>query len=228
MPSVSLTTIRERVRQICDLPPFTSSSSVTDAAVLDFIRTAVALLAGIVKERSGELYFVQSTDIATANGVATLPLPTNFDHLIRIAWIKSAQEEIQLELASSDEFEAYPNRWGAVRPRYRLVGQNIELYPTPDAVYTIRVYHSTGLYPTLVSDSIVCRDGWDQWVTLQTAVLVRSRQQKDASDIAIMLGKCEQDVRAELKRDRFGLRQIRDHRGLYAHAARSLRTGRWY
>lgn len=213
MPTVLVSTIQERVRQLCDLPPYTTDSPITSAAILDFVATSTTMLAGLVKERSSELYFVAPVDLTTQKNVATIALPQNFGALIRLAWLKSSAEELELEIASADEFRAYPKAW-TVAPRYRLIGETLEFFPTPDAAYTVRLYHSTGLYVTAANQSLVLRDAWDQWIVLQTAVLVRARQQRDASDFAAALAKLESALGPQMARDRFGVRRVRDLRGI--------------
>lgn len=225
MPQVALTTIRERVRQMCDLPAFDTESPVTAAAVLDFITSAAALLAALVKERAAELYFTTTADGTTQVGIPTVSLPQNLSELFRISWEKSASESLGLEIANVDEFIAYPNAWGGQRPKYRIVGQAVEFFPTPDAAYTLKFYYSTGLYPTAIGDQLALRDGWDQWIVAQTAIFCRTRQGKDASEFERALAALTDTVKRGLRRDRAGVRQVRDVRGT---SDRLPRHGRWW
>jgi hypothetical protein len=226
MLSVPVSAIQERVRVLCDLPVYTTDTPITVDVILDFVKVATELLAAIVGEASAELYFATSAQLTTTPGIELVSVPAEFTSLLRVSWLKSAHEDIGLEVASVDHFEAYPNAWHNVVPRYRLIGQTIQLFPTPDAAYTLNVYFSTGLSPTSAADLLVLRAGWDLWIGLQTAILVRARQQKDASDFSMLLGKVENDLRRQLKRDRWGIRRVRDMRRGGDGAA--PRNGRWW
>lgn len=226
MPSVLVSAIQERVRVLCDLPVYTADTPITSAMILDFVKVATELLAAIVGEASAELYFASSTQVTTVPGTPLVPVPAGFVSLLRVSWQRSTSEDLPLEVASVDHFDAYPHAWSSIVPQYRLIGQDLKLFPTPDAAYTLNVYFSTGLSPTAPTDLLVLRAGWDLWIGLQTAMLVRARQQKDASDFAMLLGKSEQDIRRQLRRDRWGIRRVRDLRrggdGAYP------RNGRWW
>lgn len=224
---IAISTIQERVRQLCDLPAFTTDTPITSAAILDFAKLACTLLAGVVRERSSELLLGGSTQLTTSTGISLVSLsPIEAEDIIRISWLKSPSEEIPLRIADSDRMQAYPAAWSGAEILYRPQGQAIELFPTPDDVYTLNFYYQGGIYITAAADTLTLRDAWDQWIALQMCILVRTRQQKDSSDFAAMLGMVDQTVRTGLRRDRFAVRQIRDQRATYDR----LRTphGRWF
>lgn len=227
MPTVLVSAIQERVRVLCDLPVYTADTPITSAMILDLVKVATELLAGLVgSAASAELYFATSAVLTTAPGIDTVALPAGFVSLLRLSWQKSATQDLPLEVASVDNFDAWPGTWSGVTPRYRLLGETIQLFPTPDAVHTLNVFYATGLSPTAATDQLVLRAGWDLWIGLQTAMLVRARQQKDPSDLGALLGKVEGDLRAQLKRDRWGVRRVRDVRpgGDRGYP----RNGRWW
>jgi hypothetical protein len=221
--TVALSTIQARVITLCDLPEtLDTDTPVTSAQMLDFLKLACSLLGGIVKEYAAEMYFTTSGQLSTVADTPTVALPSGFSQLQRLVWLRSDTEELELVPATVEHMAAHPRSWGAsetVLIAYRIVGQTIELYPTPDAVYTLKAHYSTGLYPADINASFVAQDGWDQWVTLYTCLLVRKRQQKDASDFMLALygpdgrSGVEGNVRKQLKRDRAGVRRVRDVRG---------------
>lgn len=223
MHSVAVETIQERIRQLCDLPVFAADTNPTSAAILDLIAASTVLLAGLVKERSDELYFVNSDTFSTQGGLPFVSLPTDSHDIIRVSWQKSASEDIDLDIADSSEFVAYPSAWGGVRPKYRIIGQTIEFFPTPDAAYDVKIYYSTGLYVTSTEQSISVRDGWDQWIVYQTAILVRTRLKQDFSEFAMLLDALTERVQRQLRRDKHGIRQVRDLR-----SQRTPKHGRWW
>ncbi len=215
--SVAVSTIQSRVCTLCDLPAPTSDTSVTANAMLDLLKVSCSLLAGIVSsEYPGEMYFATSSTLTTVAGVPLVSTPSNFSDLLRLTWQKSDSEEIPLLRATPETMRAWPESWGdseCTEIYYRFSGSAIELFPTPDAAYTLNIHYSTGLYPASTASTFIARDGWDQWITLQTCVLVRARQQKDATDFVMALEKLEAAIRRQIKRDRYGVRQIRDLRG---------------
>jgi hypothetical protein len=222
--TITLSTIQSRVISICGLPAtLTTDTTVTLAEMLDYLKMACTLLGGAVKKRSSEFYFTTSSNLSTVANTATVAIPSGFSDLYYLKWLKSSSEEIDLYRATPEDFKAYPNTWNRSEcPKiyYRLVGDNIEFFPTPDAVYTVKAYYSTGLYPTDLSSTFNGRDGWDQWIALQAALMVRTRQQKDAADIRMLLygsdgisGGVNGALLDQLKRDKYGVRQVRDVRG---------------
>jgi hypothetical protein len=211
---VAVSTLQERVRVLCGLPAFSTTSAVRTSDILDFLQASCAMLGGIVKERAGENYLGASGTLMTQADVPWVSLPTQCSDVLRLSWQKSASEEIPLERATVDELQAYPNRWsGDQTPRYALVGNTIELFPTPDAAYTLRIYYTTGIYVTSTSDQFVCRDWWDQWIVMQACRFVRATQQKDGAEFIGMQAEAESKIRSQLKRDHFGVRRVRDLRG---------------
>lgn len=220
--NVALSTIQSRVCALCGLPStLDTNTPVTAAVMLDFLKAACALLGGAVKKRVSEFYFTESSTLTTVNGISVVSTPSNFSDLYSLTWQKSTSEEIPLERARTEDFRAYPNAWNdseCTKIFYRIVGNAIEFFPTPDAAYTLNVYYSTGLYPTSTASTFYCRDGWDQWIALQTALMVRGRQQKDATDIRLMLfgpdgqSGLDKDLRDQLRRDKAGIRRVRDVR----------------
>jgi hypothetical protein len=221
---VTVSTLAERVRQLCDLPVYDTETTVTSAAVLDFLQVSFCELAAIAKEYTTADMLTSFGTLTTTATVSTVSMPTNFSDLVRISWLKDSTTEIDLEKANPNEFRAAPNGgyssgWdGYGTIRYRLMGPaTIELFPTPNAAFTLRLYYTTGIYVTATSDVVMMRDGWEQWVVLNACGLVRMRQQKTADDpgpgnFFAQRDKKEMDIRRQLKRDKFGINRIRDER----------------
>lgn len=212
--NVTVSTLQERVRVLCGLPTLTTSTTVTLADMLVFLQSSCKLLGAIVKERAGENYLSSSGTLTTQAGVSFVSLPSQCSDVLRLSWQRSASEEIDLTLATVDELRAYPSTWsGDVAPRYALIGNTIELFPTPDAAYALRIYYTTGLYVTALTDTLVMRDGWDEWIVARACRYVRMAQQKDGSEFVATQAEAEQNIRRQMKRDHFGQRRTRDVRG---------------
>ncbi len=222
--TITVSDIQSRVCTLCDLPAtLTTDTTVTAAQMLDFLKVSCEMLSGLVGERAAEMYFVTSGTLSTVAATATVALPSGFSDLLKLTWQKSESEEVALERAQPEDMRAWPLSWGdseCTRVTYALRGSNLALYPTPDAIYTLNIDYSTGLYPTSTASTFVAKDNWQLWVTYQACLLVRARQQKDASDFRVMLygpdmetGGLTASIRRQLKRDKVGVRRVRDVRG---------------
>lgn len=221
--TITVSDIQSRVISLCGLPAtLTTTTTITLAQMLDFLKISCEALAALVGERASEMYFATLGTLSTVANTATVNLPSGFSELLRLTWQKSASEEIDLVRAQPENMRAYPNSWGnseCTLITYRLQGNTLALYPTPDAVYTINILYSTGLYPADLNATFVARDNWQQWVALQAALLVRARQQKDAGDIRLLLygpdgvsGGVNDAVKRQARRDNVGVRRVRDVR----------------
>lgn len=213
---VAISTLRNRVRVLCGLPQFTATTTITTDMILDFLQTACVNLGGIVGAQADENYLSAFLEFPVVAGVSLISLPDDCTDLLRLSWIKSASEELDLEHAQPEEQRSYPSNWNGTYPvRYRLIGNAIELYPTPDAAYTLRAYYTTGIYVTSVADTILCRPFWDQWIVYHVCQMVRGVQQKSCPEFDAQLAMAERNLRDQLRRDKFTPRQARDVRTSY-------------
>lgn len=211
---VSLTTMQNRVINLCDLPTtLDSTTPVTSAAMLDLLQTSCTLLAGILATSNlANFHFAESDELSTVADTSSMSLPTEASDVLRVSWLKDSETEILLNPATIDQMQSRPTGWNSQRPTYRIVGQTLEFFPTPEAAYTVKVYYSTGIYPTSLATNVWCQDGWDQWIVLQTCALVRARQQKACPEFEGPLGQLTGAILAKLNRDRSGIHVARDMR----------------
>lgn len=208
--------IQERFRFRCALPAFASDTNVTTADALTLVQESVRRLCGIMNDLSQEAYFATSADLVTTAGVPVVSLPTNFDKLLAPpCWVRSGQAPLHLFQADlqtvgpTDPLQS----WLTQLPTYRLVGNTLEFFPTPQSVETVNVRYSTGLFPTSAGDTVFMQLGWDEWVVLDCCKKVRERQEKDTQQFAIELLQVQQEiVRQAHRRDRAGYGQPRDVR----------------
>lgn len=96
------------------------------------------------------------------------------------------------------------NRYGITEGKpcaHRLSSRGIEMYPTPDAVYTLRVLN-TPAAPTLDTTAREFYNGWDDYTLYKALSVVYKNQGRDASQwrqeltdatALIMLGAGERD-----------------------------------
>lgn len=76
------------------------------------------------------------------------------------------------------------NRWGATpgKPEgHRLTARGIDLYPTPDAIYTLRVIY-TPVAPTLDTTQREFYNSWEEYTIFGALVRLYKNQNRDASE----------------------------------------------
>lgn len=76
------------------------------------------------------------------------------------------------------------NRFGSTTGRptcHRLTARGIDLYPTPDAVYTLRVTY-TPVAPTLSTTGLEYYNSWEEYAIFGALVRLYKNQGRDASD----------------------------------------------
>lgn len=131
----------------------------------------------IAMQNSG--FFDQFDNVTTAAGVAFVALPAGPPP----CWIVRA-----IDRQDGQDFVPLPrigikdrNRYGSTRGRpgaHRLSARGIELYPTPDAVYTLRVLH-TPAAPTLDTTAREFYNGWDDYTLFKALTVLYSNQGRD-------------------------------------------------
>lgn len=227
---VQLSTLRDRVITLCDLPAtLDTTTSPTAVQILDLLQTSASLLSGIVREIPGAAFqFAESSTIPTVANVAMVSLPTSASDLLRLSWLRDSETEVLLQRAGIEGMSDRQPGWDSVTmPSYRVIGQTVELYPTPTAVYSLKAYYATGLYPSTISSYVLCMDGWDQWIAVHTATLVRARQQRLCPELDMMLMQLERSIRASFQRDIYGPAVARDLRGSSMADVNLLDPSKW-
>lgn len=210
---VSVSELRTRVQTDCNLPAFTSTTAITETAVLDFIRRGAQKLAGLVQSNgAGEQYLTLNTTLTTVPDVPVVSLPTNTLDVVRLALFDN-DYETQLEVAPLDGWSPEQIFWGTEDyPRYRVMGNTITLFPTPTRARDLRLYYTVGFTVTDTSDVLALRPNWDEYIVAWACIFVKNRVKEDASEFQQSMLMAQQDIISQLKRDRGGVRQVRDVR----------------
>lgn len=204
--------IIERVRVRADLPVFTSQTNITDATVLSMVQESARDLSALMAEQ--DWFFVTSTQLTTTPTVPYVSLPTGLGQLQRVAWLKDGTTDIPLVRATLEDTDQAPARtWDTLIPRYRLAGNLLELFPTPQAAYALDVRYSTGAFIATAADTLFGHLGWDTWIVYNICCIVRQRQEKDYSAFAGERSAKLEEIRATARRDRGGVSRPRNVRG---------------
>lgn len=98
-------------------------------------------------------YFTTSTTQALVAGTASYALPTTFFKL-RTIWIADGAEAKRLKPVDLDAAHRYVGQTVGTKAgyRYRMMGRNLIIMPTPSAAETLTIYYIP-IQPELTSDS---------------------------------------------------------------------------
>ncbi len=204
--------IIERVRVRCDLPVFSSETKITTAAILSIVQESARELSALLNER--DWYFVSTAPLATVAGQAYVSLPTNFAALLRLAWQKTPREVIALEAANLEQVRPtqIQDTWKTHVPEYRLTGNTLEFFPTPDAIYTLELRYSTGAFLATSGDTLFGQIGWDTWCVYNACCVVCQAHDRDYARFSDERDRKLVDILRTSKRDKSGISQPRDVR----------------
>lgn len=223
---VIVSTLQNRARVLAGLAPFTANTTVSLADALEMAKASFEELGSIAKEYTDEQLLSASGTVPTQAGLGVVSMPTHFSDLSRVSWLRAANDEVPIDWAGTNEFFSAP-QGGTSSPwssygggiKARLIGPNsLELFPAPDAVYTLKLYYTTGIYVVTAADTVVMRDGWSRWIVYDLCVQFRMAQQKTGEDLSpasfiAQRDAVEQRIRHQMQRDRNRHRHIQDRRG---------------
>lgn len=216
--TVAVSELIERTRIDCGLPAYSTNTNITSAAVLDFTKRSAQKLAAYVQQLGADQhYFTLNTELSTIADIPIVSLPTNALDVVRIALVLDSTREVQLSVAPLDWWDPDPNYWDQNRvPMYSVQGNTITLYPTPTSVQTLRLYYTVGFTVTATSDTLALRPNWDEFITNSTNIMVRNAQEKACPEFMDAFDRAAAAIATQVRRDRAGVRQVRDVRDPWA------------
>ena len=213
--AIAVQDIVNRVAYRCELPTFTVDTNTSSTDVLMLVQESTRRLSGIMGDLSDEAYFATTGTLATVANIPVVSVPANFGNLLGIHWVQTDGTPVLLRQANQEEIgPSQTNGWNNIEaPTYKLTANTIEFFPPPDSVETIKVRYTTGLFVTSLADTLQAALGWDTWVVLDVACVVRQRQDKDYSALSAEKGLIEREIRTQARRrDRAGFATVRDVR----------------
>ena len=177
MSTFTLTTLRDRCRVLGD---YTRSSVITDAFLTEQVNDAIGEYSDLLDER-WEGYRDTTGTIPTVANTATVALPANFLKA-RAVDILDSDRYRPLERLQLRGIYRFENR--TERPvGYLHVGTNLELFPTPDAVYTIRLrYVPTATVLVADADTIDVPNGWEGFIIHTALLKVDEKEERSLGD----------------------------------------------
>ena len=175
MAALTLTEIRTIVRFRGD---FRSTVRFPDTNVNAEIQAAFAELYELVAD-TNEGYWDTQAALTTAANTAFVALPTDAWR-IRAAERMEGTDPIELDFIGITDRNRYGTSTGrpcAVRPTAR----GLDLYPTPDAAYTVNVYY-TPRAPTLDGTAREYYNGWEEYVIYGALIRLAENEERDTSE----------------------------------------------
>lgn len=190
MTAISRATLRSMIRSRGD---YTNTRRFTNDHINTEIQTAFNHFWRIVAE-THQGWWDKDNTVSTVASQAYVALPTDAKTVRGIDRLEGG-EYIEMTQVGLNE----RNRYGSstFKPiAYRLSSRGVELYPTPDAAYTLRVTY-TPKPATLDEDTErEWYDGWEDYVIEKALLELDSRDGKPLNDRLIKLQAAEAALRA--------------------------------
>lgn len=216
----TLTLLRDEVRQRADIEAATTA--FPDTELTRYINQSIARLHRKVHREFPGL-IVTSTTITTASGTETYALPAGFYALVGRPEVDlggpNPQQMKRWEWSERTSY-LYTTGWSWNWPvAYRLHGADtISFLPVPAGVHSVTVYYSP--IPTDLSgdsDTYDGRSGWEEWVILDAAIKVATKEEQDTSDLRAERAEHWDEIAKDLAMvDRGGPPRVQDVQSGYA------------
>lgn len=187
--SVTLLQLRTQVRKRANIEGETDRH--TDAEVNGYINKAWNELYELIAS-TGEDYYLAETTVTTSAGVSTYALAVAFLSL-RYAtatyntWVHELE---RINVSEIDTWTNYSQSYSGAPAGYILLGDNIQLVPTPTAAYTITLkYVPRPTDMSLDADSIDMKAGWEEFIIWHAVMTIKAIDGLDTSQAAAALGR---------------------------------------
>lgn len=170
--------IIDLARLYADERPAGASAFISTADDLLLVNTAIQALHDLLLSLGGEDYFAVDASLATVPNTATVTLPSTFYRLVslHVQWATTRREELHELPGEGDRYLLTDfNGWGeGTRKAFRIVANNIEIYPTPTTAQTLICRHvPVATVLAALSDSTPSINGWHKLCALQIAAEMR-------------------------------------------------------
>lgn len=217
-------TLTELIADVRDRADAENSQHVTDAQVTRYLNQSIAALYALIVEQDEADFAEECTFTATAGAASTSMVTEPVEGTIVYPYKILAVDVIDADgfswpvprfmMGERAALDAEAGQWGVVTAtRYQWRG-NKDLFWSPpwEADRTIRVTYIPS--PTDLSsgsDTFDGRAGWEEWVTLDSAIKVLAKEESDVTDMVRERALVEQRILKQIvARDRAQPKRVRD------------------
>ncbi len=175
--SVLVSLIMTRARRWADME--SDTDFVSDAELLDYVDAAWTRLYSLYVKAWPERFQTTAT-ITTVAGTSTYALPTDWFGTIAVDVLTGTQYSALRHLQEEERNDFQTSTGAPVG--FRVIGSNVQLFPTPGAVYSLRhTYVPTATAITLSSQSIDGVLGHERMIELDVALRLKAKEESDGS-----------------------------------------------
>lgn len=220
--TVTLSQLRTDVVEQADLVDVDTTTFITTTVMNRWIVQSSRRFIGMLLGAYGDRYFESLHEFSTVVGTGQYALPSDFFQAYQVSAIRDGHV-YALYPATDNEMAWGEDTSGEVeyaraRPRYRLLGDYIEMVPVPSTVYRVQIryaptkiaYNSGG---TAIADLSADTDyidginGWEQWIVYDVCCKALAKQREDFSEFTLLKNEIREDIyRDANNRDRQPMR----------------------
>ena len=218
--TVTVTELTTRVRRATDTE--NATARFPDAEIQDYLKTAHRQWWDfLINNGGGHLLEASSPHtVSTVADTATVALATDHYRLVGVDADVGGDTRTLFPLPSGERnrYSEDGLSWQGMRKvYYRVVGSNLTLYPTPDAVYSLTVHYipeaevdfGTG------SNTVDGYNGWDEYIVYVASLKLLNKDNRRTEHIDKDLSALKRDVRLSLRNlDDGNPPQVTDTHGL--------------
>lgn len=199
----TLVQLRDEARQLANME---NSEFASDAEVNRYVNSAIRDLYDKLVQARGEQYYRVTENLTTTADQSTVALSGLSSDFYKLLGIDLQLSGRWLEMRAMD-FHHRNNFQLSTTGRpiaYLIKGADLEFFPTPGAVYTIRVHYLP--LPTTLSldaDTFDGINGWEDWVVKTVGMWLLLKEESDISGLMAERARIEERIEA--------MAQSRDH-----------------
>lgn len=188
--NVTLAQIRT---EVVNVGGYKNSPVFTSSVLNTWINRAIAEVYDLVWESEND-YYTDETTLATVAGSDAVALPATFKKLIGIGR-QSGDEFRRLRRMRQHDWIRFAGSSGAPT-HYRLQKANLRLGPTPDAVYSLKVFYLP-VAPTLSADddTFDSIDYFDELVIAKVLLKCAERDERSTVDLKNTIDRLTRSIR---------------------------------
>ncbi len=178
------------------------SDLVTATELTRRINESHARLHDVLVQKLGGQFMRSSATESTVAGTATLDLDS-VGNIYKLEGIErlvpgtsDRYEDLQrIDFRERNRFTSEGVPYYYALEDWREATQRLRLFPTPNAVYTIRVWY-VPLANTLVddSDAVVLPQNWHAWIAIDVAIQLRVKEETDVRQLLLERDRIERAI----------------------------------